>query len=213
MPKIIKKWLGLQCYLLKVRFKLLLEELLFLWRVRKAVEVKIVIGSSGIFENGWIPTNYQYLNLLNESQWIRVFRGEKIDAILAEHVFEHLSETEGLRALEICNKYMKKGARLRVAVPDGYNPNAEYIEMVKPGGSGAGSEDHKVLYNVDLLESMFVSSGFSVQRLEYFDSNGNFHKSIWNPEDGKINRSAQYDPRNSGETIKYTSLILDGVKQ
>lgn len=213
MLKTLKIRLGLQYYLLKIRFRLLLEELLFLWRVRNAAEIKIVIGSSGIFENGWIPTNYQYLNLLNERHWARAFRGKKIDAILAEHVFEHLTEAEGSRALEICHKYMKKGARIRVAVPDGYNPNVDYIEMVKPGGSGVGSEDHKVLYNVELLESLFVSAGFSVQRLEYYDSNGEFHNSIWNPDDGKINRSLEYDPRNSGETIKYTSLILDGIKQ
>lgn len=213
MLKAIKKRLGLQYYLLTIRLKLLLEELLFLWRVRNAAETKIVIGSSGIFENGWIPTNYQYLNLLNEKQWARAFRGRKIDAILAEHVFEHLSEAEGLQALEICHKYMKTGARLRVAVPDGYNPDVNYIEMVKPGGSGEGSEDHKVLYNVDLLEKMFLSAGFSVHRLEYFDSNGKFHKFIWNPDDGKINRSSQYDPRNLDGVIKYTSLILDGIKQ
>ena len=213
MLKTIKNRIGLQYYLLKVRFKLLIEELLFLWRIRNASEIKIVIGSSGIFENGWIPTNYQYLNLLNENQWRRAFRGKTIDAILAEHVFEHLSEAEGMQALKMCSKFMKNGARLRVAVPDGYNPNADYIEMVRPGGGGPGSEGHKVLYNVDMLESMFRLAGFSVRRLEYYDSKGDFHKSFWNPEDGKINRSLQYDPRNSGETITYTSLILDGVKQ
>lgn len=179
MLRTCKQQLGLLYYKLKLRLALLREEWVFLWRVRKATEIKIVIGSSGIFEKGWIPTNYQYLNLLNERDWKRAFKAKRIDAILAEHVFEHLTEAEGLQAFRTCYKYMKHGARLRVAVPDGYSPDRDYIEMVRPGGTGSGSEDHKVLYNVELLEEMLVSAGFVVQRLEYYDAKGSFHQLAW----------------------------------
>ena len=207
-----KQKLGLLYFKLKRRLALLREEWGFRWRVRSAAELKIVIGSSGVFEKSWIPTNYQYLNLLNEEDWRRAFGKKRIDAILAEHVFEHLTEAEGLQALHTCHKYMKYGARLRVAVPDGYNPDGDYIEMVRPGGVGAGCEDHKVLYNVEILEQMFVAAGFAVQRLEYFDAKGQFHRSVWQPEDGMIHRSLAHDPRNRDGSIKFTSLILDGLK-
>lgn len=208
----IKKRLGLKWYLLRLNLQILLEAFYFFWRVQFSDEVRIVVGSSGIFQNGWIPTNYQYLNLLNKGQWTRIFFNKKIDSILAEHVFEHLSEFEGREALYVCHKYMKKGGRLRIAVPDGFSPIKEYIDMVKPGGTGEGSDDHKILYNVNLLEEMLLSAGFAVQRLEYYDSDGLFHHSPWNPLDGMIHRSLNFDNRNSDGVVRYTSLILDGIK-
>jgi predicted SAM-dependent methyltransferase len=208
----IKSKIGLKYYLAKLKIQALFEAILFFWRVQNSSELKIVVGSSGIFQSGWIPTNYQYLNLLNDRHWRRVFFIKRIDAILAEHVFEHLSESQGREALNTCHKYMKKGGRLRVAVPDGYSPSKEYIDMVKPGGTGEGSGDHKILYNVILLQEMLVSAGFAVERLEYYDSNGVFHHSNWNPSDGMIHRSLNFDSRNADGVIRYTSLILDGFK-
>jgi predicted SAM-dependent methyltransferase len=107
---------------------------------------------------------------------------------------------------------MKQGARLRVAVPDGFSPDRGYIDMVKPGGTGEGSDDHKALYNVELLEEMLVSAGFAVERLEYYDSNGLFHHFPWDPLDGMIHRSLTFDDRNADGVIRYTPLILDGFK-
>lgn len=208
----IKSRLGLKYYLLKLNIQTLFEAFIFFWRVQISGELKIVIGSSGVFENGWIPSNYQYLNLLNEKHWRQNFFIKKIDAILAEHVFEHLSASQGGEALHMCHKYMKKGGRLRIAVPDGFSPIKGYIDMVKPGGTGEGSDDHKILYNVSLLEEMLVSAGFAVERLEYYDSNGLFHHFPWNPSDGMIHRSLTFDDRNADGVIGYTSLILDGFK-
>lgn len=212
MLKKIKQRLGLRYYLLKVRFRLWREKTDFLRRVAAAESPKVVIGSSGVFSDGWIPSNYQYLNLLNEAHWDRAFGGRKVHALLAEHVWEHLNEAEGFTALKLVRKYMADGARLRLAVPDGYSPNASYIEMVKPGGTGEGSDDHKVLYNVDSLEKIMVAAGFRVERIEYYDAVGQFHQVPWGPADGMVHRSLKYDERNAGGQIAYTSLILDGFK-
>ena len=193
-----------------------IEKQRYIFRVRSARSkkngIKIVVGSSGIYNDSWIPTDYQYLNLLNDEHWSRIFKPNEIDAILAEHVFEHLTKADGMEALRRLFKYMKQGARLRVAVPDGNSPNKNYIEMVKPGGWGAGSDDHKVLYDVDALEHMFLAAGFIVERLEYFDAKGDFHQTAWQPEDGMVHRSLHHDPRNKDGVLNYTSLILDGVK-
>ena len=42
---------------------------------------------------------------------------------------------------------MIPGGNFRIAVPDGFHTDPSYIENVKPGGTGEGSEDHKNLFN------------------------------------------------------------------
>jgi predicted SAM-dependent methyltransferase len=212
MLKRIKQRLGLPYYLIRMRLKLHREKVDFLRKARDADILKVVIGSSGVFEAGWIPTDYQYLNLLNRAHWDKAFQGRRLDGLLAEHVLEHLTAEDGVLALKLVSGYLKSGARIRLAVPDGYSPDRAYIDAVKPGGSGAGSDDHKVLYNVDSLERVMTDAGFRVERLEYYDAAGHFHKAPWNPADGMVHRSLEHDERNVGGKIGYTSLILDGFK-
>ena len=65
------------------------------WRARRR-PCRIVVGANGIFDRGWIPTDVEYLNLLRQEHWERYFVEGSIDSILAEHVWEHLTEAEGL---------------------------------------------------------------------------------------------------------------------
>ena len=99
-----------------------------------------------------------------------------------------------------------------MAVPDGFNPSEEYINYVKPGGTGNGADDHKLLYNYKLMSGFLENVGFKVNLLEYFDENGQFHKAPWDPEDGMIRRSADHDERNRDGKLGYTSLIIDAIK-
>lgn len=181
-------------------------------QIAKTNPLKLVVGAEGMFEPGWIGTEKKYIDLLNQSTWRYYFNKCKINAILAEHVWEHLTVQEGSIAAQNCYDYIKQGGYLRVAVPDGYHPNQDYIDYVKPGGYGNGSDDHKVLYNHETLSNIFSQVGFNVKLLEYFDSNGEFHYIDWNPDDGKIIRSKRYDKRNENGTLKYTSIILDAYK-
>ncbi len=174
--------------------------------------LKIVIGSSDIYQAGWIPTEMDYLNMLKENDWNSFFSDKQIDAIIAEHVWEHLTPEEGLLAAKNCYKFLKKGGYLRIAVPDGLQPDPNYIMMVKPGGTGNGADDHKILYNYQSISQMLEQAGFSVNCLEFFDENGKFIENSWKPEDGLVRRSKNHDPRNADGILKYTSLIVDAVK-
>lgn len=111
----------------------------------------------------------------------------------------------------MCFKYLAPGGYLRVAVPDGLCTNPKYIELVKPGGNGPGAHDHKIFYNYKSLSKIFISTGFDVYLLEYFDEDGNFHFKGWNPDDGKIIRSTRYYKGNTS-LFRY-SLILDAKKK
>ena len=55
-------------------------------------------------------------------------------------------------------------------------------------------------------------AGLVPERLEHWDGAGEFHATDWDPFDGKVVRSLRYDSRNAEGVLKYTSLIIDGVK-
>lgn len=135
-----------------------------------------------------------------------------VNAILAEHVWEHLDCKAAITAAQNCFKYLMPGGYIRVAVPDGMYPDQEYIDYVKPGGYGAGSDDHYVLYTYETLTAVFVSVGFEISLLEYFDEPGTFHFQEWSPADGMISRSSRFDSRNGTRELAYTSIILDAIK-
>jgi predicted SAM-dependent methyltransferase len=174
---------------------------------------RIVIGSGGKRFEGWVPTERKELDLLIEGDWEHYFEDGSLDAILAEHVWEHLTSEESLVAARNCFRFLKPGGYLRVAVPDGNHPNPIYIANVKPGGSGSGAEDHKFLYTYSTLSTVFESAGLKVNLLEYFDEDGRFHFAEWSPSDGFIERSRRFDPRNRDIPLSYTSVILDAVKK
>ncbi len=182
-------------------------------RLRRTDSKKIVVGASGVFENGWIPTDVHTLNLLKPKRWKLFFKDSSIDVILAEHVWEHLTAMDGVTAAKTCFQYLKPNGYVRIAVPDGFHPDPNYINYVKPAGSGAGADDHKVLYNYHSLADTFQQAGFDITLLEYFDEKGEFHFTDWNKNDGMIHRSSRYDERNVQHPLSYTSLILDARKK
>ena len=175
-------------------------------------DLKVVIGASGISDPGWLATEYGFLNILNENDWLRYFATDSIDRMMAEHVWEHMTIQDGLIAARNCFRFLNNGGSIRIAVPDGNNPDLKYIDAVKPNGFGSGAKDHKVLYTQETLCQVFELAGFEVHRLEYFDEAGAFHLETWSPQDGLIRRSLKFDPRNTDGTINYISLIIDAKK-
>ena len=174
--------------------------------------LKVVLGASGISQHGWLATEHGFLNILIEADWSRYFEKHSINRMLAEHVWEHMTVPEGLLASQHSFNFLADGGSIRIAVPDGLNPDLEYINAVKPNGTGPGARDHKVLYTHDSLGQMLESVGFVVRKLVYFDEKGQFHIEKWNVEDGLVRRSLKYDPRNTDSKINYTSLIIDAIK-
>jgi predicted SAM-dependent methyltransferase len=174
--------------------------------------IKLIIGAGGISHRGWIATDINTLNIIDGNDWRRLFPPLSVSAILAEHVFEHLSFDEASKAFENCFHYLKYSGYIRIAVPDGLNPSKEYIQNVMPGGQGLGAMDHKVLYDYNTLAILLESKGFKVILLEYYDENGNFQYNEWTPEMGLISRSKRFDPRNQGGEFLYSSLIVDAIK-
>lgn len=179
-------------------------------------DLRVVIGAGEYVNNpGWIHTQEDELNLLDENMWQSKFNKTSIKAILAEHIWEHLTYEEGVMAARMCYKYLIHSGYIRCAVPDGYFPNDTYQSIVQVGGPGPkehAAASHKIVHNYKTLTKMFETAGYEVKLLEYCDEEGNFYQNQWDGADGVIFRSKKYDPRNQGEDLVFPSLIIDALK-
>lgn len=197
------------------------------YQLRKALAAtptrRVVIGAWDRYDSGWIPTQREFLNLVKAEDWERFFQPDSIDAILAEHVWEHLTLEDSRVAARACFKYLRPGGYLRVAVPDGLLPDPTYVELVK--ADSPIPNDHKVLYTYRTLSDVFEKAGFQVKLYEYFDEGGVFHDLGWDQSRGTISRSRRFDPRNRGgqlasvypgsldDYMAYSSIVLDAIKE
>ncbi|MDX8045342.1 SAM-dependent methyltransferase [Gracilibacillus sp. S3-1-1] len=179
-------------------------------------DIRVVIGAGEYINNpGWIHTQEDELNLLDENTWQSKFNERSIKAILAEHVWEHLTYEEGVKAARMCYKYLKHSGYIRCAVPDGYFPDETYQRIVQVGGPGPkdhAAATHKIVHNYKTVTKMFEAAGYEVKLLEYCDEEGKFYQNQWDGADGVIFRSKKYDPRNQGESLTFPSLIIDALK-
>lgn len=177
--------------------------------------MKLIIGAGGTVQEGWQATQETELNLLDPDSWVAYLAGKQVQALLAEHVWEHLTLAEGKIAARNCFDHLAPGGYIRVAVPDVNFRNETYQQLVQVGGPGPidhPAYGHKIVYDVATLSDVFRQAGFKVNLLEYCDANGQFHYHYWHPEDGKIGRSFRYDTRNNHEKLGMVSIILDAQK-
>jgi len=186
-------------------------------RIRYAVahqsEVKIILGAAETSQPGWYGTNEQWLDITKPGDWTAIF-GERriVSHAVAEHVFEHLTPDETMRALTLIASYLTPRGRVRIAVPDGYNPNSEYLRNVCVGGVGDDAADHKQLLNVDVLSFALRRAGFEPRQVEGYQKDGSLVQERWSDADGFIRRSRQNAPNPAWKfPDATTSLIVDAV--
>lgn len=179
-------------------------------RLRQAVKrgelIRVEVGKSRVAAlPGWYRTNVNTLNLWKNSDWERLFQTEnRVQAIFAEHVLEHIAPKLLSPVLQNCYRYLVPGGRLRISVPDGNNPDPEYIAFVEPGGIGPAADDHRSLFTVQSLGIYLSGAGFKIERIEYYDETGVFHKEQYDIQYGVISRYGKPPP--------YRSLNMDAIK-
>ncbi|MCY4146782.1 MAG: hypothetical protein OXE95_01055 [Chloroflexi bacterium] len=171
--------------------------------------VKVIIGAGKTRYPGWIATDIPAFDISREEHWRRLFPPAGIDRMLAEHVFEHLTAAQFSDFLATARDFLAASGRIRIAVPDGNHPSPDYINRVRPGGSGAGADDHKMLYTQEVISQLLESQGYEFTVLEAFEAGGAFHSQPWSADDGFVSRSAAHDERNQDGVLRYTSLLVD----
>jgi len=175
--------------------------------------INLIVGAGYSRFKGWFSTDIATLDVTNENHFKKYFKIKKINKILAEHVLEHLTDEELELMVKHLYKYSADDINIRIAVPDGYHSDLEYLDLVKPGGRGEGAEDHEHLFNYTTLSLIFEKQSFVSYPKEYWDEKGEFHTTYSNDEFGKIRRSFINDDRNKDKVPYYTSLIIDFKKK
>ena len=166
--------------------------------------IRLIVGAGGTTQDGWVSLQQNDLDIRDARSWESKVMPGSVDAVLSEHVFEHLDLNE--------------------ATATAWNPSPNYLNWVAPNSSGErflkmfrqpDEPDHKWLWNYQTLVAFLMSRGFRVVLLEYFDGKGRFHKESWNPENGNIRRCAGSGWSNFLSVVvnaPYTSLIVDAIK-
>jgi len=172
-------------------------------------DIKIIVGAGPTKYDSWFSTDIATLDVTNENHFKKYFKKKKINKILAEHVLEHLTKNELELMINNFYKYSSEEINIRIAVPDGFHTDKEYIEKVKPGGTGEGAKDHKNLFNFLTLSELFSAQKFKAILVEYWDETGKFHPGYSNDDNGYVLRSFINDKRNLDGIPHYTSLIID----
>jgi len=179
-------------------------------------DIRVIIGSGSQKLDGWLATDIDKLNIVEDASWRRLFNPGSIDRLLAEHVFEHLSLREFRSALEHVYKYLKPGGLLRLAVPDAFHPSRYYYNLVKPGGWETPYE-HMLFLDHEMLSRIGSEVGFEVRLLEYFDEKGIFHDTGYKNEDGIIQRCARNDSgldiNNEAVMAQFHASIPEHLRQ
>ena len=189
-------------------FKTIFKELRLKYKINTYRRINLVIGAGGNYFDGWISTDKDIFDIINPLSWEKKFKNKKIDNILAEHVFEHLNFRDVKKALFYIYNFLKVGGILRFAVPDGYHPSVYVRKLIKPNGLELGADEHKVVFNIDMVEKLAEENGFELDRIEYFDKNGVFHTKEFNFENGYISRcSKNYKGRFTDDQKEYNKLI------
>ena len=183
--------------------------------IKGGAPLKIIVGAAETNQRGWLATNEQWLDITKEDHWIHFFgHKQQISHIVAEHVFEHLTREEASVALDQMFKRLTDNGRVRIAVPDGYNPDKDYIRHVDICGIGDDAIDHKQLLNLDTLTALIGEAGFIIEHVEGFTKDGQLVQKPWNEADGFIRRSRQNDSHEKWQfPDAATSLIIDGIKK
>lgn len=119
-------------------------------------------------------------------------------------------------ALGLIFQYLEPQGRVRIAVPDGFHPDPEYLKHVGINGIGADAQDHKQLLNMTTLSNLLSAAGFQVSVVEGYTQVGQLINSGVSARDGFILRSRSNPLKINAEGWNFvdaqTSLIIDGIK-
>jgi predicted SAM-dependent methyltransferase len=193
-------------------------------------DIKVIVGARTTTQPGYISTdlrsNEAPLDMRRAEDWAKYFREGSISQVLAEHCIEHLWPEEAEASLRNVYRYLKRGGKIRIAVPDKNNPDPAYQAHSAPGGSGRwiarlfydepNEPSHLVHWDFQSLSALLSHVGFRPVLLEFFDAAGVFWRRPWSKEDGDILRSygseynrTVYLPWWGFENL---SIVIDGYK-
>jgi predicted SAM-dependent methyltransferase len=70
------------------------------------ISLRKIIGAGNTTLDAWVSTQETELNVLRRSDFERITENGKITAMLAEHVWEHMTKEEGIIAAKNCCDFL-----------------------------------------------------------------------------------------------------------
>ena len=180
--------------------------------------INLIVGAALTTQRDWFSTNEEWLDVTNANHWNRLFNREKrIERILSEHVFEHLTINEMRVALRLIYDHMILGGTLRIAVPDGNHPSDIYRKHCGINGIGADANDHKQFLTFEKLSLEAEKCGFQCYLIEGYKANKKLVKKYFNNDRGRVIRTRNNLLEEENKDGWYfedanTSLIIDCLK-
>ncbi len=90
---------------------------------------RIIIGAGNTSQSGFLSLQHKDLDVRNRLNWSSRFRPNSLNTVVAEHLLEHLSLSEAEATARNVFEFLRCGGYWRVAVPDGFNRNANYQNL------------------------------------------------------------------------------------
>ena len=172
-----------------------------------ASQAEVASPEKAGYSSKWLLLTANDLDILDAIQWEEFFRKEQLHVIVAEHVWEHLTYSEGRDAALFCYKYLKPGGVFRLAVPDAYWNIHNAIEMRNRNINDMDWR-HRINYNYITMTNLLKTSLFDeILLLEYHTRNGLLYTRRWNPLQGFVQRTINFDVRGG------VSLLVDAYKK
>jgi len=124
----------------------------------------------------------EYLRRLTEHEFIFAdftngipFQDHSVDYVFCSHVLEHFHAADGLRLLSEVRRVLKQGGIARICVPDLARALDHYQRGDKHAalayffkGEHAGFDQHRYMYDYELLAAAMSEAGFSEIRQCHF---------------------------------------------
>jgi len=191
--------------------------------------MKIIIGAGGTTQAGWTSFEFNDLDIRRRDNWLRLFQPGTVEAVLAEHVLEHLNPDEAAAAARNIYEFLRPGGYWRIAVPDAYNPDPRYHEWSSPTGRFQSvwqpffydqkvHPAHNQFFSIDSLTLLLDSAGFNVKPLEWFDRGGQFQQKYLWPSPMTAGQIYRANGTQHVASMRFVlpfdniSLIVDAVK-
>ena len=94
--------------------------------------IKLIVRANGTQQEGWISLEHDQLDIRKRDSWLDWFQPGTVDAVLSEHVLEHLDHDEAQQAARNIYEFLSPGGYWRIAVPDAANPDPEISGRLPP---------------------------------------------------------------------------------
>jgi predicted SAM-dependent methyltransferase len=141
--------------------------------------LRLNLGSADDHIPGWVGIDLlrpgRKLDLYWDLRRGLPFKRHSVDAIAAEHLFEHLTFDQGVALMRECLRVLAPGGVLRISVPDleryvaSYLGQDDLIDQVRPGrrtralalGEVFFLYGHQCMYDFETLERACTEAGFA----------------------------------------------------